>query len=85
MANNITGPDPWHLLLGGARAANRAITPMDSPTCLTRPGEPEGLPDELQDDVVFVETATELLAGIETHWLRQRRKFLPCRASATRH
>lgn len=67
MANNITGRDPWHLLLGGARAANRAIIPMDSPTFLTQPGQQVELPDGLQDDVVFVETAAELLAGIETH------------------
>ena len=67
LVNHITGRDPWHLLLGGARAANRATMPMDSSTCLTRPGQQEELPDELQDDVVFVETVTELLARIETH------------------
>ncbi len=67
MANNITGRDPWHLLLSGARAANRAIIPMDSPTFLTQPGQQVELPDGLQDDVVFVETAAELLARIETH------------------
>lgn len=66
MANHISGQDPWHLLLAGAQAANWVIMPMDRPTCLTQPGQHEELPEELQDDVVFVETAAELLSVIET-------------------
>jgi hypothetical protein len=40
--------------------------PMDSPPCPTQSGQQEELPDDLQGDVVFVESAAELLAVIET-------------------
>lgn len=66
MANHISGQAPWHLLLSGAQSANWVIMPMDCPTCLTRPGQQEELPEALHDDVVFVETAAELLAVIES-------------------
>lgn len=66
MANHISGRDPWRVLLSGAQAANWVIMPMDRPTCLTQPGQRDELPEELQDDVVFVETAEELLAVIES-------------------
>ena len=66
MANHVSGRNPWDLLVKGAQAANWVIMPMDRPTCLTQPGQHEELPEELQDDVVFVETAAELLSVIET-------------------
>lgn len=73
MANHISGQAPWHVLLSGAQAANWVIMPMDCPTCLTRPGQQEELPEELDDDVVFVETAAELLALIESRCSRHVR------------
>jgi hypothetical protein len=66
MANGISGRDPWDLLLRGAEAANWVIMPLACPTCLTRPGQREELPEELQDDVVVVETAADLRAVIES-------------------
>lgn len=66
MANRISGRDPWDLLLRGAQAANWVIMPLDCPTCLTQPGQREELPEELQDDVVVVETAADLRAVIES-------------------
>lgn len=66
MANHISGQAPWHLLLSGAQAASWVIMPMDCPTCLTQPGQQEEIPEELRDDVVFVETAAQLLAVIES-------------------
>lgn len=66
MANGISGRDPWDLLLRGAQAANWVIMPLDCPTCLTQPGQREDLPEELQDDVVVVETAADLRAVIES-------------------
>ena len=67
MANHISGRDPWDLLLRGAQAANWVIMPLDCPTCLTQPGQREELPEELQDDVVVVESAADLRAVIESH------------------
>jgi hypothetical protein len=67
MANHISGLDPWDLLVRGAQAANWVIMPVGCPTCLTQPGQLEELPEELQDDVVVVETAADLLAVIESH------------------
>jgi hypothetical protein len=66
MANRISGRDPWHLLVQGARAANWVIIPAGCPTCLTRPGQQEELPQGLDDDVVAVETGADLLAVIES-------------------
>ena len=65
MANHISGRDPWDLLLKGAQAANWVILPLDCPTCLTGPGQREELPEGLDEDVVFVETGSDLLAVIE--------------------
>jgi hypothetical protein len=43
----------------------RALSPLLCPTCLTRPGQREELPEELADDVVVVESGAELRAVIE--------------------
>jgi len=64
MANHISGRDPWDLLVQGARAANWVIIPVGCPTCLTRPGQVEELPEGLDEDVVIVETGADLLAVI---------------------
>lgn len=66
MANEISGRDPWDLLVKGAQAANGVIMPMDCPTCLVQPGQREELPDELGDDVVVVDTGVDLLRVIES-------------------
>lgn len=64
MANHISGRDPWQLLVAGAQAANWVILPLDGPVCLTAPGQREELPEELTDDVVFVESGADLFEVI---------------------
>ena len=66
MANEVTGRDPWDLLVKGAQAANWVIMPMDCPTCLTHSKQGEELPDALGDDVVIVDTGADLLRVIES-------------------
>lgn len=66
MANHISGRDPWHLLVQGARAANWVIIPVGCPTCLTQPGQMEELPEGLDSDVVVVETSAHLQAVIDS-------------------
>lgn len=65
MANHVSGQDPWDLLVKGAQAANWVIMPLDLPTCLTQPGQRGELPEGLDDDVVVVETGSDLRAVIE--------------------
>jgi hypothetical protein len=68
MANHVSGQDPWDVLVSGAQAAaNWVILPLDCPTCLTQPGQREELPEDLDDDVVVVETGADLRAVIEAH------------------
>lgn len=67
MANHITGRDPWNLLVQGAAAANWVIMPQDCPTCLTAQEQLANLPEELDHDVVVVQTGSEVLALIESH------------------
>jgi hypothetical protein len=66
MANHVLGRDPWNLLVEGARAANWVIMPMGCPTCVTQPGQREELPRELNDDLVVIDTAADLLRVIES-------------------
>ena len=66
MASEVSGRDPWDLLVKGAQAANWVIMPMDCRTCLTQPGQREELPDELRDGVVIVDTGADLLRVIES-------------------
>jgi hypothetical protein len=61
MANHITGNEPWHLLVEGARAAEWVIMPVGFPTCITDDGQRADLPDELPADVVLVTNGAELL------------------------
>ena len=65
IANHVTGRDSWDLLVRGAQAANWVILPAGGPTCLTQPGQRDELPDELADDVTFVETGADLRTLIE--------------------
>lgn len=44
IASQVTGRDPWDLLVRGAQAANWVIIPMDCPTCLTQPGSARSFP-----------------------------------------
>lgn len=67
MANHVSDRGPWELLVEGAKAANWVIMPMGCPTCLTHPGQREELPDELGDDLAFVDGGAELLLVIESH------------------
>ena len=66
MANHISGHGPWNLLVEGARAANWVILPMGCPTCVTQLGQREELPRELNDDLVVIDTAADLLRVIES-------------------
>ena len=50
-------------------AAHARHHPRGLPACLTQPGQMEELPQGL-DDVVVVETGADLLAAIESRWLR---------------
>jgi hypothetical protein len=65
--NHVTGSDPWDLLVKGAQAANWVILPLDCPICLTGPGQREELPEELGDDIVYVDSGAELLAILDSH------------------
>lgn len=62
MANQISGRDPWDLLVQGAQAANWVIIPAGCPTCLTQPGQHKELPEGLDDDVAVVQTGADLRA-----------------------
>lgn len=66
MANHISGRDPWDLLVRGAAAANWVIMPLDLPTCLTMPGQRDNLPEGLDQEIVMIETGSDLLALIES-------------------
>lgn len=65
--NHVTGSDPWDLLVKGAQAANWVILPLDCPICLTGPGQREELPEELGDDIEYVDSGAELLAILDSH------------------
>jgi hypothetical protein len=66
MANHVEGRAAWDLLVHGARAANWVIIAVGCPTCLTRPGQMEELPDALREAVVVIETGSDLQAVIES-------------------
>jgi hypothetical protein len=63
---SAAGRDPWHLLVLGARAANRVIIPAECPACLTPPGQMEEPPEAPGKDVVVIETGADLPAVIES-------------------
>ena len=66
IANHIEGHDVWDLLVRGAQAANWVILPMDCPVCLTAPGQLEQLPEELEEDTLWISTGAELRKLIES-------------------
>jgi hypothetical protein len=67
IANNISGRDPWDLLVRGAKAANWVILPLDCPVCLTGPGQREELPEDLGDEMLMVDSGADLRAVVESH------------------
>ncbi|MEQ7011348.1 hypothetical protein ABN028_34800 [Actinopolymorpha sp. B17G11] len=66
MATHVSGTDPWHLLVEGARAAGWVILPVGCATCLTDEAQRPHLPDELRADAVLVATGEDLLSVIRS-------------------
>ena len=67
MANHISGHDPWNLPVEGCPGPpTGVILPMGCPTCVTQLGQREELPRELNDDLVVIDTAADLLRVIES-------------------
>jgi hypothetical protein len=66
MANQVSGADPWDVLVIGARSANWVVLPVDCPTCITAPGQREELPEGLDDEVAVVDSGADLRAVIES-------------------
>lgn len=67
LANNVTGRDPWEILVRGARAAGWVILPEGCPTCLTREDQRSEVPEGPEGDPVLVRTGAELMAVVESH------------------
>lgn len=60
LANEISGNDPWDLLIQAARAANWVIMPIGCPVCMTAEDQRSDLTEELQQDLVLVTAGKEL-------------------------
>ncbi len=66
MPSHVLGQDPWDLLVRGGQAPNWVIIPVGCPTCLTQARQQEELPEGLNDEVVAVETGSDLRAVTES-------------------
>lgn len=65
LANNVTGEQPWDLLVSGARAAGWVITPAGAPVCITDESQSAHLPEDLSGEVELVHTGKDLLDVVQ--------------------